>query len=253
MCTPIKKQVTWIIDKSFMEKIYKSLYKDSDEIAGKIFFEDYLCNKEVCNKKIKDYTISKGNGASVLTPFGIINFHTHPKSAYEGENAKYGWPSGEDMRQSLEFADKGCLVHLVFTLEGVYVINVLKLNINKKDKQILETVLKMTHIFRSSDQKEQYKNFIKFMGKTDSRTTLDMWLKLVNNLTLKKLYKMYNFLNNKKLTIPNDKSKIFNVSLVKNSPEIKFKANFIKTNCHYKSFYGHSYQRNKSLKNHKNL
>ena len=114
MCTPVEKQVVWSLNEKFMKMIYKSLYNDTFEIAGKIFFEDHSCNKTTCNKKIKDYIISKGNGSSVLTPFGIVNFHTHPKSAYNGENAKYGWPSGEDMAQSLEFAEKGCLVHLVF-------------------------------------------------------------------------------------------------------------------------------------------
>lgn len=240
MCTPIKKQVEWTLDENFMKEIYKSLYNDSYEIAGKIFFEDHSCNKNTCNKKIKDYTVSKGNGASVLTPFGIVNFHTHPKTAYLGEDAKYGWPSGEDMRQSLEFADRGCLVHLVFTLEGVYVINVLKTDLKTKDRKVLEKVLKMTHVFRSNNQKEQAKNFKSFLGSKDSRNTLSMWINLVNNLTLKELYQLHNSFSDKKinLTSKSDEKKIFNVKLVKNNPIVKFKADFIDTKCHYKSFYG---------------
>lgn len=240
MCTPIKKQVEWTLDENFMKKIYKSLYNDAYEIAGKIFFEDHSCNKDTCNKKIKDYTIFKGNGASVLTPFGIVNFHTHPKTAYLGEDAKYGWPSGEDMRQSLEFADRGCLVHLVFTLEGVYVINVLKTDLKTKDRKVLEKVLKMTHVFRSNNQKEQAKNFKSFLGSKDSRNTVSMWTNLINNLTLKELYKLHNSFSDKKINLNSkiDEKKIFNVKLVKNKPIVKFKANFIAEGCHYKSFYG---------------
>lgn len=238
MCTPVEKQVVWTLDENFMKMIYKSLSKDRFEIAGKILFEDHSCNKTICNKKIQDYTISKGNSSSVLTPFGIVNFHTHPKFAYEGEDAKYGWPSGEDMRQSLEFADRGCLVHLVFTLEGVYVINVLKTDLKTKHRKVLEKVLKMTHIFRSNDQKEQSKNFKTFLGIKDSRTTLSMWINFVNNLTLKELYEIYNSFNNKKISVPSDEKNIFNVKLVRNKPVINFKANFIDMKCHRRSFYG---------------
>lgn len=238
MCTPIKKQVEWTLDEKFMKIINESLENDKDEIAGKILFEDHSCRENVCNKTIKDYTISKGDGASVLTPFGLINFHTHPKSAYHGENAKYGWPSGEDMAQSLYFADYGCLVHLVFTLEGVYVINIENTKLMKKNRKILEKVLRMTHVFRSKNQSEQVKNFKTFLGNTTAKTTLNMWLELVNNLTLKKLYEIYNSFNTKKVQIPKDETKIFNVKLIKNKKSVKFKANFIDMKCHYKSFYG---------------
>jgi len=239
MCTPTKQEVVWTLDEKFMNKIYNSIRNDKYEIAGKILFKDIECKNGVCNKIIDDYTIKNGNKSSVYTPYGIINFHTHPASAYKGENAKYGWPSGEDMGQCLEFADIGSLVHLVFTLEGTYVINVMKTNINKKQRQILEDVLKMTHIFRTGNQNEQLKNFKEFLNKPTSRKiTTNIWLDFVNNLTLKELYKIYNSFNNTKLKIPENTDQIFNVQLVKNEKIVKFKAFFVNYKCHYKSFYG---------------
>ena len=241
MCTPSKHLVEWTLDSKFMNVIYKSLREDSDEIAGKIYFEDHSCGKNgICSKIIKDYTINNGDGASVMTPFGVVNFHTHPMSAYEGENAVYGWPSGEDMAQTLYFADYNFLVHLVFTVEGVYVINVKNNSLGKKDREVLEKVMKKTHIFRSENQDVQLKNFKAFLEpiyKSKKRTTVNLWLELVNNLTLKELYTLYNSFN-KKIKVPENNDKIFEVKLYKNNKSVKFKANFITMKCHKKSFYG---------------
>lgn len=67
---------------------------------------------------------NKGGAASVKATDGYINFHTHPASCYlEGETV-WGWPSGEDMRECISFALKGNLAHLIFTMEGVYSIQV---------------------------------------------------------------------------------------------------------------------------------
>ena len=56
------------------------------------------------------------NGASdsVQAPEGIANFHTHPISCYVGEGTVWGWPSGEDIRETFLFGMKGSVVHLVF-------------------------------------------------------------------------------------------------------------------------------------------
>jgi len=240
MCTPSKQLVEWTLDEKFMKVIYKSLKEDSNEIAGKIYFEDHSCAKGICSKIIKDYKINHGDGASVMTPFGVVNFHTHPIFAYKGENAVYGWPSGEDLVQTLYFADYNFLVHLVFTLEGVYVINVKNTKLNKKDRRVLETVMKQTHVFRSKNQEIQLKNFKSFLEpiyKSRKRTTLNLWLELVNNITLKELYELYNSFN-KNVKVPDDNSKIFDIKLYKNTKKVNFSANFVTMKCHRKSFYG---------------
>ena len=125
MCTIYENKVKWVISKDFVMKIKKSLETDSDEIAGALLFED-SCKGNVCNKKSTEFKINNGNGSSVLNPHGIINFHTHPRSAYNGQDAVYGWPSGEDMAQTIVFAKKNNLIHIVFTLEGAYIIHVKK-------------------------------------------------------------------------------------------------------------------------------
>ena len=104
MCSISKKKVEWTIEPEFLKKIKTSLNKDKDEKAGVLLFEDYDCKSGVCNKKSTKYRINNGDGPSVYTPRGIINFHTHPRSAYLGEDAVYGWPSGEDMHQNINFA-----------------------------------------------------------------------------------------------------------------------------------------------------
>ena len=38
----------------------------------------------------------------------------------------WGWPSGEDLARSIEFAINGNLCHIVFSVEGTYVMEVNK-------------------------------------------------------------------------------------------------------------------------------
>ncbi len=242
MCTPSSYIVQWTLDEKFMNMIYNNLENSKNEIGGKIYFEDHECSKKgICNKIIKDFKISNGNGASVITPYGVINFHTHPKSAYLGENAVYGWPSGEDMALNLSFADKKCLIHLVFSLEGVYVINVKKTNLSKKDRKILEEVFKMTHVFRTENKTKQLKDFKSFLSpiiKNTTRNAVKLWLDLANKISLKDLYILYNSVNEKNLKVPDNTEKIFDIKLVKNSKIVKFKGNFVSMSCHKQSFYG---------------
>ena len=242
MCTHTVDVVEWTLDERFMNIIYDNIQRGKNEIGGKIYFEDHKCSKKgVCNKIIKDFEISSGDGASVLTPFGVINFHTHPMSAYLGENAVYGWPSGEDMNLVLSFSDLKCLMHLVFSLEGVYVISVKKTDLTKKDRKILEDVFKMTHVFRSADQVNQLKDFKAFLSPimiTSRRNTAKIWLEFSNNLTLKELYILYNSISGKNLKVPDNTEPIFDIKLIRNNKVVKFKANFVSMKCHKKSFYG---------------
>ena len=234
MCTVSKKKVTWNIDQEFIKKIKKSLKNDKNEIAGVLLFTDTNCNNGVCNKKSTEFKINEGSGSSVYTPNGIINFHTHPKSCYVSENTVYGWPSGEDMAQCINFAKEGTLIHIVFSLEGAYAIGVNKI-LNKKDIKVLEDVLKTTHVFRSKNQYTQLKNFKKKFN-VSGRNTKDIWLKIVNKLTLRKLYTLYNLFNDKCTKVPDDDENIFEVNLIPINNKMKFNAKYISEVCHIKSF-----------------
>jgi hypothetical protein len=97
---------------------------DNVEYAGTftMYFNNKICkDKKNCSSLEK---INRGNSSSVKTEDGFCNFHTHPMACYKGEFTSWGWPSGEDMRETIGFMMRGNLCHLVFTLEGIYVIQV---------------------------------------------------------------------------------------------------------------------------------
>ena len=229
MCTISKKKVSWTIDSDFISQIKKQLNEGKDEQAGVLSFKDFNCSNGICQKTIKEYKITNGNGTSVYTPGGLVNFHTHPKFAYESEDAVYGWPSGEDMAACIYFARDGTLVHIVFSLEGAYIIKVNKI-LNAKDTKLLEKLFKTTHVFRSSNQKTQFKDFKDTFGEPGN-TTLKMWLNLGNSITLNKLYTLHNLINNKRLKVPDDYENIFEINLVPIKNTLNFKANYVNQNC----------------------
>jgi hypothetical protein len=104
---------------------------------------------------------------------------------------------------------------------------------------MVENVLKYTHIYRSLDQKNQYKQFKKDFN-VSGKTTVHMWLNLVNNLTLNKLYKYYNLFNTNKRKVPSGKDAnetIFTVELKKITSNFTFQANHINEDCHF-TLYG---------------
>jgi hypothetical protein len=233
-CSKSKTAVKWKIDKKFIDNITYHLYKDKHEIAGSILFKDVNCSKNVCNKQfLKDYRVT-GENFSVRTPHGIINYHTHPLHAYISEGTHYGWPSGEDMAVNMYYAKRGTLVHIVFSLEGSYVIKVNKV-LKSKDTDILEKLIKATHVYRLKNQSKQLYNFTRDFG-IIGRTTVEIWLKLVNQLSPKKIYTLYNKIFNKKLKIPTDTSRIFTVVKIPLNKPLIFDANFVSEKCHTNNF-----------------
>lgn len=126
-----KKPIKWNI-KLQNDNVLNSLYK-KNEYAGRLQFE--LKKNEMVSSLIN---FKEGNSSSVETIPGLVNFHTHPFSCYNGEKCIFGSPSGEDMRELIRFGLQGNLCHLVVALEGTYVIQVnpcyLKIIKNKKFK-----------------------------------------------------------------------------------------------------------------------
>jgi len=109
-------------------------------------------------------TMNKGNKDSVITPNHVINYHTHPISAYNEGETTWGWPSGEDIRETMKFALAGNKAHLVFTVEGLYTIQISPCKIKKMKKLtkeqigvlifIIEEYFKTTHNFRGVEDVE---------------------------------------------------------------------------------------------------
>lgn len=210
--------VSWTIPK---EHIEKTLLKGSNgkpgllflnvESAGEIDFKDTSCkidtkNQKLCNKStVSSLKFKNGTNDSVMTPLAVVNFHTHPLSCYIDAETIWGWPSGEDMGQCLNFASDNNLTHIIFAVEGTYVIDVNKivLNLLRTDRKLyesikfnIEEIFKLTHKHRMV-YNENNKNvsleyefneiFLKPLGLQPKKNILLSWLNLVNNLTIKNL------------------------------------------------------------------
>ena len=112
-----------------IKQINKDLFKNY-EISGIINCDN--------NNKVNSITKNKGDADSVYTPNHVINYHTHPISAYNEGETVWGWPSGEDIRETIKFALAGNKAHLVFTVEGIYSIQVSPCKL-KKMKSLLNS------------------------------------------------------------------------------------------------------------------
>jgi len=148
-----------------INEVYKNLY-NKNEVSGVFYVDD--------NDNVTHVDKNEGDTGSVYTPNNVINYHTHPINAYRHGKTAFGCPSGEDLRESLKFALAGNKAHLVFTVEGLYTIQVSPCKI-KKIKELLndtergvlifliEEYFKTTHDFRCVEElNELSKNGIQF-------------------------------------------------------------------------------------------
>ena len=112
----------WVISKETLMKVYPLMSKNY-EVGGKFTFpansETGEIKRRTSHKKI--HTMN-GDKDSVQAPLGILNFHTHPISCYLQEDTIWGWPSGEDIRESLLFGLRGSFAHAIPAVEGVYIL-----------------------------------------------------------------------------------------------------------------------------------
>jgi hypothetical protein len=156
MTTSINPTCKLKLDINFnkINEIFKNLTK-SVEVAGVIHCDN--------NDQVTHISKEDGSSDSVYTPNDVINFHTHPISAYNEGACVWGWPSGEDIRESIKFALAGNKAHLVFTVEGLYTIQVspckiakIKEILTEEERGILifiiEEYFKSTHNFRATDE-----------------------------------------------------------------------------------------------------
>jgi hypothetical protein len=167
-----------IIDRDHVIELYNYLYDDVEN--GGAF--------NVCNITKKTRNVTKSNTGekdSVEAPDAIVNWHTHPVSCYIGEKTVWGWPSGEDMRETLIFGMRGSACHVVPSVEGVYIIqpnpcivsSLLNINADRKKYPkisteipeenwgdflrglvivALEIYFRSTHVFRTLDYANEF-------------------------------------------------------------------------------------------------
>ena len=225
----------WTLSKKLLEDTLlkpskyskKGLLLEHKEFAGVIEFENNNCRivdeEIVCDKVYVNHSVMAGSKDTVITPNAKVNFHTHPLHCYVDGNVIWGWPSGEDMAQCIRFAQNGNLYHIIFTLEGTYVINVNKqiLNIDSKIIDTIETIFKLTHKYRwyknmedSTSLTDEFKAFLRLSQiKCDGiNDPLELWMCLVNNF---KLIHCENYTN---INIKSDNKnlKLFKTYLYKN-------------------------------------
>ena len=198
--------VLWEIDPKELNKkckehgisIHDALFKENEYVG------DFLLKREFgrnCKKQSGCYTVkfnsmNEGDNFSVKTKEGFCNFHTHPLSCYLGEKCIIGCPSGEDIRETIRFMLYGNVIHLIFTIEGIYTIQVNPNYIDtlKDDKisikergcivSLIETYFKSTHGFRNVEynlQKSREERNPKSVCKPND------WVIFANNFNLKNM------------------------------------------------------------------
>ena len=159
------------------------------EISGVI----YCDNKD----NVVNFEKNKGESDSVYTPNNVINYHTHPISAYNNGKTVWGWPSGEDIRETIKFALAGNKAHLVFTVEGLYTIQISPCKL-KKIKELsdsergilifmIEEYFKTTHNFRCVPEVNE-------LHQNKTTITPYSFIDFANNFNLN------NLLSNRKIT-----------------------------------------------------
>ena len=152
-----------------------------------------------CNgtNEVVGFSKNKGDKDSVYTPNHVINFHTHPISAYKEGNTAWGWPSGEDIRETIKFALAGNKAHMVFTVEGLYVIQINSCKV-KKLKNMLDSVQRGVLIFIIEEYFKCTHNFrcIDEISKLDVKITPESYIHYINNFDLERLTVSKNQKNN---------------------------------------------------------
>ena len=221
---------------------YNGLLYLNVETAGIIEFKDNSCfisskNEKICNKKISTkLQFKKGSVDTVMTPLAVVNFHTHPLNCYIDAETIWGWPSGEDLGQCFNFAKDNNLTHIIFAVEGTYIIDINKkilnyLLSNKKlfnlVKKNIEEIFKLTHKHRMFKNEknalvtlndEFYNLFLKPLKFKSQYNIMLSWLYLGNNLTLQNLVILSNqfseyFKEIKKINIELFDTRLLNINI----------------------------------------
>ena len=91
------------------------------------------------------FSLIKGDEEGVDIVPGIYNFHSHPKDAYITNNVELAWPSAQDyIGFILSVLEDNARLHIVSSLEGLYIISVTKYWLDNKcniDKQMGNFIL----------------------------------------------------------------------------------------------------------------
>lgn len=208
--------VDWTITSDVSNKKIMPIMFKNYEYAGAFsmkYRKNRVCQDGRCDIKIMSDSVlkelNKGNSTSVKTTDGYFNFHTHPFPCYDGEKTVWGWPSGEDMRECVGFSLRGNLFHMIYTLEGIYTVQVNPnfLSFLQNDEMmkyampdsrlppgivrgtlvsLIESYFRATHGHRT---KKYNSKFGKHSNKNEYGICLPQdWINYTNNFTFENLY-----------------------------------------------------------------
>ena len=128
----------------------KIVFNHDTEIAGALKIRSKKDNNGVYVVNA-DYS-SAGSLQDSDTESSLITFHTHQVKAYTNHGVVVGWPSSQDYISFLEMvAESQALYHLIFTVEGIYVLSVSSewrkaVQNYKLDPKIIEMIRRVYHV-----------------------------------------------------------------------------------------------------------
>lgn len=140
-------------------------------------------------------TISGGESTVRPPPKGRVTFHTHTRDNYLNSGSYFSPPSGEDMRECIKSSLRGAtLAHVVFSIEGCYVIQVnpylKKLLRGMRSERVrgllikcIEIYFRALHIRRTVDFNSKQK------GKANEGP--GSWVKTANSFRIDKIDEVY--------------------------------------------------------------
>jgi hypothetical protein len=206
-----KKHIKWEINpfssKSQEDgnKILESLFH-KNEYTGTFQFE--LKNNEMLSSLLK---LKSGDSSSVESIPSLVNMHTHNLPNYLEEKCIFASPSGEDMRECIRMGLKGNLCHLVFSLEGTYVIQVnpcyldilrksIRLSDSIKDNVARGVIVHLIECYFRSTHGHRTVEHNKKMEKKNGICYPDDWIKFANEFKFSNFFEKHK--NNCSLLLP---------------------------------------------------
>jgi len=97
--------------------------KSQNEIAGELYVSEIIPDQtHILTTRKASLVNGKLEGVDMVP--SLYNFHSHPSGAYEKNNVKIAWPSGQDyIGFTLCALEDNTICHFVATIEGLYVIS----------------------------------------------------------------------------------------------------------------------------------
>ena len=143
------------------------------EVGGLLKIKKQSDNVYIIDTIKNSYITGDKNGTNV--PKGKAGFHTHPAGEYTRQKVLYAWPSGDDYLAILEkMIIEGCILHMVATKEGIYVIS-FSPDLARTSKKTMKKMLK---------NKEPLNYKFPLPSIKSKKSTPESYMSKINKLTL---------------------------------------------------------------------